>query len=62
MTKVIREGLVYITCHLHYYHSVFWIMFPIKSFTAGYLSTETKLVNLHKMHYYVINEALIQNK
>jgi hypothetical protein len=48
MAKVIRKGLVYITCHLNYYNSVFLDYGPIKSFTDGYLSSETKQMNLIK--------------
>jgi len=53
--KIIRKGLVYITCHLNYYHSAFLDYVPMKSFTAGYLSSETKPINLLKhdalLHY-----------
>jgi len=48
MAKVTRKGLVYITCHLNYYHSVFLDYIPIKSFTAVNLSSETKLTHLLK--------------
>jgi hypothetical protein len=55
MARVIRKGLVYITCHLNYNHSVFLDYGPIKNFTAGYVSSETKLMNLLKhdalLHY-----------